>query len=190
MQWTMPEATENLDAIVRAARQREEVAVAALYRAFNPPLMRFLRQQAPWAADDLAAETWLSVARGLEAFEGDAADFRRWLYTIARRRVVDHFRVESRKVPSTPLGDHDDRANGGDASTVALADIAAQDAIAALLRDLPASQAEVVLLRVVADLSTEDVASITGRSVGSVRVLQHRALRRLAATWDPSAAPH
>jgi len=45
---------------------------------------------------------------------------------------------------------------------------------------LPAAHAEVVLLRVLGGFSTEEVAAITGRTAGSVRVIQHRALRRLA----------
>jgi RNA polymerase sigma-70 factor (ECF subfamily) len=45
---------------------------------------------------------------------------------------------------------------------------------------LPRPQAEVVLLRVVAGFSADEVAEMTGRSAGAVRVLQHRALRRMA----------
>jgi RNA polymerase sigma-70 factor (ECF subfamily) len=59
-------------------------------------------------------------------------------------------------------------------------------AIEALLTELPPDQAEVVLLRVVADLSVEHVAGIMGRSPGSVRVLQHRPLRRLQKNLDPA----
>jgi RNA polymerase sigma-70 factor (ECF subfamily) len=182
----MPLDPEYLAAAVEAARRGERSGFEALYRVFNPPLVRFLRQQLPWVADDLAADTWLDAARGLTSFEGDGDDFRRWLFTIARRRMVDHFRREGRRVSTTPLTGHDDPGGSDGAAGEALAGLAAQDAIAALVRDLPESQAEVVLLRVVADLSVEDVAQLTGRSPGAVRVLQHRALRRLATLWDPS----
>jgi RNA polymerase sigma-70 factor, ECF subfamily len=50
----------------------------------------------------------------------------------------------------------------------------------ARIRGLPAAQAEVVLLRVLGGFSAEEVAALTGRTAGSVRVIQHRALRRLA----------
>lgn len=182
----MPLDPEHLAAAVEAARRGERSGFEALYRVFNPPLVRFLRQQLPWVADDLAADTWLDAARGLTSFEGDGDDFRRWLFTIARRRMVDHFRREGRRVDTTPITGHDDPGGSDGAAGEALAGLAAQDAIAALVRDLPESQAEVVLLRVVADLSVEDVAQLTGRSPGAVRVLQHRALRRLATLWDPS----
>ena len=50
---------------------------------------------------------------------------------------------------------------------------------------LPPDQAEIILLRVVAGLPVEEVAAITGRRPGTVRVLQHRALRRLADRLAP-----
>jgi RNA polymerase sigma factor (sigma-70 family) len=62
-------------------------------------------------------------------------------------------------------------------------DVEARLALDAALRRvarLPRDQAEVVALRVLAGLSAEQVAEIVGKSAGSVRVLQHRALRRLA----------
>jgi len=51
--------------------------------------------------------------------------------------------------------------------------------VAALLALTP-DQREVVTLRFVADLSLEDVAAMTGRSVGATKALQHRALAALS----------
>jgi RNA polymerase sigma-70 factor (ECF subfamily) len=48
---------------------------------------------------------------------------------------------------------------------------------------LPADQAEIVLLRTLADLDVEQVAQILGKSKGAVRIAQHRALRRLEQTF-------
>jgi len=66
-----------------------------------------------------------------------------------------------------------------DAEAEALSALATREALAAIAR-LPPAQAEVVLLRVVADLAVEDVARIVGRRAGAVRALQHRALAGLA----------
>jgi RNA polymerase sigma-70 factor (ECF subfamily) len=59
--------------------------------------------------------------------------------------------------------------------------MSAQDAISALTSALPAEQAEVVMLRVVGGLPVEEVARVVGKKPGTVRVLQHRALRRLTS---------
>ena len=61
--------------------------------------------------------------------------------------------------------------------------MSAQDAIAALTSALPAEQAEIVVLRVVGGLPVEEVARVIGKKPGAVRVLQHRALRRLASQF-------
>jgi RNA polymerase sigma-70 factor, ECF subfamily len=66
-----------------------------------------------------------------------------------------------------------------DAADVAIEHLGTRSALA-LVAGLPALQAEVILLRVVAGLDTDTVAQVTGRSPGAVRVAAHRGLRRLA----------
>jgi RNA polymerase sigma-70 factor, ECF subfamily len=180
----------DLEAALQSAKLRDEQAMTILFRVIHPSLEHYLRRQAPDVAEDLASETWLAVAMGLPEFQGGVDEFRSWLFTIAHRRVVDHYRSVSRR-PRLIFREEDDltRAHSGtgrvlSAEATAVEDLSTDEAIAALVRDLPLAQAEIVLLRVVADLSVEQVAEITGRSPGSVRVLQHRALRRLAKIWE------
>ena len=89
-----------------------------------------------------------------------------------RRSPSDDDRADGRPSPTAPPGRHRGLA--------ALGGSVAQAAIDALVADLPPDQAEVVLLRVVAGLGVDEVAEIMGKRPGTVRVLQHRALRRLA----------
>ena len=175
---------EDLDAALADARSGDEWAVACLYRALNPPLLRYLRHHAPRVADDLASEVWLAAAQGLSRFQGDADDFRSWLFTVARRRVADHYRRDSRRPTLVALDTVADLPGTSDPAGESTATLSAEEAIEVLVRALPKDQAEVILLRVVADLSVEQTAKIMGRSAGSVRVLQHRALARLAKISD------
>ena len=150
--------------------------MAQLWRALNPPLLRYLRGRIGPGADDVAASAWLDAARGLPTFEGDDIDFRRWLFTIARRRLVDELRRRGRRrerlmsVP-TETSASDPAGSPGDGGDLGAA--------LALVRRLPPDQADAVLLRVVVDLDVSQVAEVMGRSEGSVRVLTHRGLRRL-----------
>ena len=66
-----------------------------------------------------------------------------------------------------------------------MATLSSEEAIARLTAGLPHDQAEVVLLRIVAGFDVATVAGMMGRSEGSVRVLQHRALRRMAKLLGP-----
>jgi RNA polymerase sigma-70 factor (ECF subfamily) len=167
-------------ATLAAAQLGEEWAVSALWRDMHPRLLRYLRASvARGSAEDLASDVWLDAARGLRRFEGDERAFRAWLFTIARRRVVDALRAHRRRgtypVDTATLDRLTTQDEGELAARQALD--AALDRIAAL----PADQAQVVLLRVLGDLSLEDTAKILGKRAGTVGVLQHRALRKLAA---------
>jgi RNA polymerase sigma-70 factor, ECF subfamily len=168
--------------LLDAARAGDEWATARLFRASNPALLRYLRHHAPHVAEDILAETWLAAAQHLSRFEGDERDFRAWLFAVARRRVADHYRRRHRHPVFVGLEDEVLSAPD-DPEELATESLSAQQAVEALVRDLSPDQADVVILRVVADFSVDQVAQILGRSPGSIRVLQHRALRRLQTSW-------
>lgn len=165
--------------VLSAARDGEEWALATLYRTLQPGVLGYLRGQRAADAEDIASETWIAVARSLTRFSGDEDDFRRWVFTIARRRLLDLHRVESRR-PQVAASPNDEAhpAMLADAETEALDSIATREALA-LVAQLPPAEAEIVVLRVIVGLSAQDVAAITGRSTVGVRVAQHRALGRL-----------
>jgi RNA polymerase sigma-70 factor (ECF subfamily) len=171
---------DDFPAILAAAQDGSEDAFAALWRDANPALLRYLRVAAPDAAEDVAAEIWVQVVRGLAKFRGDERDWRGWLFTIARRRALDDRRRRARH-PVTPLADLPGHLEprAPDAAGQAIENLATEKALAAVTA-LPPQQAEVILLRVVAGLDTDAVARIVGSSPGAVRVAAHRGLRRLA----------
>jgi RNA polymerase sigma-70 factor, ECF subfamily len=163
-----------------AAQGGSEAAFTRLWRDANPALLRYLRVIAADAADDIAAETWVHVVRGLPKFRGDEAAWRAWLFTTARRRAIDAVRRGARR-PQTPLEDLPPSHHpvAPDPAELALEHLGTQSALA-LLAKLPRLQAEVILLRVVAGLDTDAVAHLVKRSPGAVRVAAHRGLRTLA----------
>ena len=170
---------EEFPAVLAAAQDGSEDAFAVLWRDGNPAVLRYLRVAAPDAAEDVAAETWVQVVRGLASFRGGEQDWRAWLFTIARRRALDERRRRSRH-PVVPLEELPaDAGPAADAAGLALENMATAAAIAAVAA-LPSVQAEVILLRVLAGLDTDAVATITGRNPNAVRVAAHRGLRRLA----------
>jgi len=174
--------------VLRAAAGGDETAFAALWRDANPPLLRYLRVLAGDAAEDVAAEVWLDIARGLARFRGGELEFRGWLFTLARRRVRDLRRYEGRHpVRLTDAAEELDRPGADDTAMAALDNLSAQAAVELIGATLPPFQAEVIMLRVIAGLDVEQVARITGRSPGAVRVAAHRGLRALAARLSGQA---
>ena len=169
-----------------AAGRGAHWALTALFRAYQPMLLRYLRGRESAVADDLASEVWVAVARGLAGFDDDERGFRRWLFTIARRRVIEHRRkvVRRRTDPVAPERLEGARAgDGGDPASVVVERLSGQEAVDLIVADLTPDQAEVVLLRVVGGFDVAEVARIMHRTPGSVRVLCHRALKRLAARY-------
>jgi RNA polymerase sigma-70 factor, ECF subfamily len=172
---------EGFDQVLDAARTGAEWAVASLYRELSVPVLRYLASQEPHEAEDIASETWIDVAQSLNRFRGDEGEFRRYVFAIARRRLIDHRRKAARRrtqpVPADRIEPH---LPTGDVEAEALDTFSGEGALALLAR-LPRDQAEVVLLRVVAGFSSKEVGRLIGKRSGAVRVLQHRALSRLAA---------
>lgn len=173
----------DLTAALESARHGDEAAMAVLFRAIHPSLLRYVRHRVPEAAEDLAAECWLAAAKVLATFEGEGEDLRAWLFGVARNQVANHRRASRRRRLLQP-GAAVRPPMPEDVAETAIEALATQAAIAALVRDLSGDQADVLLLRVVAGLTAERVAATLGKSPGWVRVTQHRALRRLGAARE------
>ncbi len=62
--------------VLAGAQEGSEAAFSQLWRDNNPALLRYLRVIAPGVAEDVAAETWVQVVRGLPAFRGDEPAYR------------------------------------------------------------------------------------------------------------------
>jgi RNA polymerase sigma factor (sigma-70 family) len=152
----------------------EERNPGAVYRALAPPVLGYLRAERVPDPEDVLGEVFLQVTRDLRRFSGDDDALRRWVFTIARHRVIDDARRRARRPEQvvTEPPEPDAGATDPEASL--------DPELLAALATLTADQREVVVLRFVADLSLESVAELTGRRVGAVKALQHRALRNLA----------
>lgn len=170
---------EEFDGVLERAQGGSEEAFERLWRDTNPVLLRYLSLCGD-PAEDIAAETWASVVKGLRKFRGDESAWRGWVFTTARRRAVDAARRRTRDglSPGAPVP-HDAGPAVRDCAEDALESLGTQAALR-LVASLPPLQAEIVLLRVVAGLPVEAVARIVGRSAGAVRVAAHRGLRQLA----------
>jgi RNA polymerase sigma-70 factor (ECF subfamily) len=129
-------------------------------------------------AEDLAQETFLAAARHFRTTAGVPQTG--WLYEVARRRLVDHWRSEAVKERKLRL------FLGGRAETQdvdAVEEIVSGDRVAAALADLPASQQAAFVLHHLDGHSTRQVAETMGRSVKATESLLARARQNLAATY-------
>lgn len=175
--------------VLEAARAGAPWAFEHLYAELAPAVAGYLRVQQAREPEDLTSEVFLGVFRGLGSFEGSEQQFRSWVFTIAHRRLQDERRRVSRQ-PHLEVVGVEHGLPGGDAEREAV-DALGEQWVVALCGRLSADQRTVLLLRVVADLTAEEVARITGKTEGAVRALQRRglsALRRMIAREGMSPA--
>jgi len=167
---------EELESLMVRYQQGDPAAVTALVETLSPALHRFFLGQfvSRRFADDLLQETWLKVHQVRHTYR-PGEPVLPWLYAIARHTRVDHFRkvrrrdereLQVERLPETASAEPEPRD---------------QD-IDEMLRDLPESQREVVLMLKVAEMSIEEVARATGSSIGSVKQKAHRAYEKLRRT--------
>ena len=174
------------DQVLTAAQAGASWAFEQLYRDLSPSVTSYLRLHGAAEPDDLASETFIGVFTGLSGFSGDEDGLRRWVFTIAHRRLLDDWRKRSRR-PQLADEPGDLSAHvGGDVEADVLVRVGAQD-VERLCDTLPTDQRSVLLLRILADLTVEQVAEVMDRSAASVKALQRRGLRSLRDRLEASA---
>jgi len=171
----MPAA--DFEDLLPAAQAGGGWALTRLWEAYAPAVRRYAATRGSLEPDDVTSEVFLGVLTGLPRFTGDEAAFRTWLFTVTHRRVVDEQRKRARR-RTEPAADLDDGRRDRSAEEQAVENDATAQALA-LLAGLSRDQQEVLFLRIVADLTVDQVATATGRRVGAVKALQRRGLDSL-----------
>jgi RNA polymerase sigma-70 factor (ECF subfamily) len=176
---------EGFDSVLAAARAGEGWAFERLFTWLARPVAGYLRGAGVEDPDGSANDVFLRAFGSLERFSGDEDRFRSWIFTIAHHLVIDERRRVARRPKSSPLeaAGPEPGAPAVDAAELALASLG-DERISRLLTSLAPDQRDVVLLRIVADLSIEDTAAALGKRPGAVKALQHRAMRALRARLD------
>jgi RNA polymerase sigma-70 factor (ECF subfamily) len=153
-------------------------AARLLIDHLSPQLHRFFGLQSANVADadDLLQEAWLRIHRVRHTYQ-PGRPVLPWVYAIARRVRVDHYRKAVRTlVREQPLEDL--------AETLVVAEPARVDDLEELLAPLSDGQREVLEMLKVAGMSLEEVAQATSSSVGSVKQKVHRAYEKLRQTMS------
>ena len=175
---------DGFDSVLAGARAGGAWAWERLYRDLAPVVTGYVRAQGAAEPDDVAGEVFVQVVRDLDRFRGDERDFRAWVFTIAHRRAIDDLRKRGRR-PVSPVEPEilaETAGAGGDVHDDATASLDEQ-AVRAAIDELPADQRAVLLLRILGDLTIEEIAKTLGKRTGAVKALQRRALKRIEKAY-------
>jgi RNA polymerase sigma-70 factor, ECF subfamily len=166
----------NPEALMARYQAGDFAAARSLIDHVSPRLHRFFQLQAANRADadDLLQEAWLRIHRVRHTYR-PGRPLLPWMYAIARRVRVDHYRKAVRTTGrEQPLEDLSE--------TVPVAEPAQGEELEELLAPLSDGQREVLEMLKVAGMSLEEVAQATSSSVGSVKQKVHRAYEKLRTT--------
>ncbi len=173
---------DAFDAALKAAKEGADWAWAALYRDLAGPVTGYLASRGAREAEDLAAETFLQVARNIHTFHGDESAFRSWVFVITHRRLIDARRAHGRRPDLVALPD-DETQPGGDVEVEAVDQLVTAE-LREAFEKLTEDQRDVLALRIIANLTVEETANVVGKRIGAVKAVQRRGLLALRGHLD------
>lgn len=171
------------DADIRAPLQPSDIdTFSDIYRRYLCSIYRFVRARTPddATAEDLTAQVFFKVLRSASTFRGDGT-FDAWIYRIARNSVATWHAQKARAAIAVP--DIPDREDPAPSPPVQVIHAEQIGFVKKMIRSLPPAQRQVVSLRYLRDLSITEIARATKRTPGAVRILLHRARKRLRSLF-------
>ena len=161
-----------------AARTGADWAWAELYRDLAPAILGYFRAHGAAEAEDLTSEVFIAIVRNLASFEGNEDQFRSWVFVIVHRRLQDHRRSLTRHQVDPLPTERLERRSNVDVEGEAL-DAISTARVKRTFAQLSEDQRDVLTLRIIAELSLDETATILRKSTGAVKSLQHRALQNV-----------
>jgi RNA polymerase sigma-70 factor (ECF subfamily) len=168
--------------LAEEAESRQQAAdrtFADLYSRHHNAIFRYLERRVndPSTAEDLTGQVFLKAFAASREFRGESS-YKSWLFAIARN-TLKNYRAEKARL-LIPVAEIPEGATEEDVPAVAALAQEETRMLWDLVDGLPSSQREAILLRYVRELSIDEIARLTGKTAGAVRLLLHRSRASLA----------
>jgi RNA polymerase sigma factor (sigma-70 family) len=173
------------DSLLAAAREGAPWAFESLYRDLAPAVAGYLRVQGASEPYDLTSEVFERAFTRIHSFSGTEAQFRSWVFAIAHNRLIDDRRRLTRR---PEIADGIPELVAGNVEDEAMRRIATER-VRRLCGELAPDQRDVILLRMVAALTVEEVAAVVRKSPGAVKALQRRGVAALRRRLEHEGVP-
>jgi RNA polymerase sigma-70 factor (ECF subfamily) len=178
-----PNPSSESDLIQRAVSGDPD-AFATLYDLYVEQIYRFafFRVGDEQTAEDLTSQVFLKAWDNLSSYQMRGLPFSAWLFRIARNNVIDYYRThkETASLETDAVDKPDPAAAVDDRVERRLQ----TEEVHLALQQLTEDQRQVVTLRFIEGLSTDEVARILGKRQGAIRALQMRGLQALAEIME------
>jgi len=163
---------------------QDPAAFAELYRRYVDRVYRYLYSHVGDAgeAEDLTAQVFTAAWESRQRYHEQGA-FAAWLFSIARRKIADHFR---HRRPQVSLEGEDPPLRVDWDPLSQLVHTESLQRLARLVHCLQPRQVELLRLRFAADLSYAEIGAALGKSEAAVKMAMHRLLEELQGEWERS----
>ncbi|WAL67682.1 RNA polymerase sigma factor ShbA [Amycolatopsis cynarae] len=184
----------DLESLARIAGDGDRNAVARLLAAIQPRVIRYCRGRIGWhhstyaSADDVAQEVLLAVFKALPSYRRSEHGFPAFVFGIAAHKVADFYRKRQRE-PVTPVADVPDHAEYDTGPEHAALEVELRHQVQQLLGTLTEAQRDILVHRVINEMSSEETAALMSSTPGAVRVAQYRALEKLRRLLKNRSTP-
>ena len=182
--WFVNAMESEASAIARGLRRRDPDLLDRLIEQYQHRLLRYLVYLSGnrELAEDLFQETWIRVLERGHQYDGEH-EFSTWLYAVARNLTIDYLR-KKRPLSLDGLMEDEEHAPLEPADTRPMAWEVVQhheqsERISAALVSIPAEYRETVVLRFQEGLALDEIATITGTKLGTVKSRLYRGLNML-----------
>jgi len=155
-------------------------AIGELYDRYHDQVFRYIwsRVSDQHLAEDLTGDVFIRMVTNLPRYRPTGAPFRAWIMSIARNLVIDHHRKASSH-NQLPIEDVENLKIDKENPAEIVESQIVIDEVQLALQELKPIKQDILILRFIVGLSLREVATAVGKTVGSVKVTQYRALQEL-----------
>ena len=154
----------------------DERAATAIVERHATAIARFVSTLGERETDEVVQDTFVRAFSSFDSFRGESS-LRTWLFTIARRLVLDRRRAQRRRPATEPIDDVELASGFTALDSIVAAETEGQ--VREAVERLSPTQREVFTLRVGEGLSYKEIAEVVGTTEGAARVHYHNALRTI-----------
>jgi len=180
----------EIERLVAKTQKGDEKSFELLFQAFFPKILRYTSFKIPeQEVEDIVSDIFLKVVEKINSYKVDKkAGFNAWIFCIAHNKIIDFYR-QKKEI----LGLENDEE--GENFFLQIQDESPlpnesanhsfnRKRLQSILKKMPLPQREILELKYLEGFTNNEIARITGKSEGNIRVLQLRALREIRKLWE------
>lgn len=179
----------SFQAVLLAAQNGHGNAFDQLFSVLSRRILAFLRVRGASDPEGMVNDVFLSIFTNVSGFEGNETQFQAWVFTIARNKLIDEGRKRQRRADESLVDSFEEMGlQAGDVEEDAMG-LVGNAWVREQLVLLTPEQRDVVILRIVGDLTIEAIADVLEKSIGATKAIQRRAFRSLARELSGEGVP-